>query len=195
VTHHLEDTQQHDMDPYPWASKRHKAERHEVFADWLVAKVPSDVLDRGVLDVAGGQGALSYYLTKKHNVRCAIVETKFRRGGKSTKFLTNVKRYSNLTDEALDQCGIVVAMHPDEATEMSIDAANAKFFAVVPCCVFHCLFPDRRMPAGSEKVGQEVVSYNDFMEYLMLSKGDSSGRPVSLSYLNVQGRNRVLHNF
>jgi hypothetical protein len=35
-------------------------------------------------------------------------------------------------------------------------------FAVVPCCVFAKLFPERRMP----RTGLSVSSYADFLDYL-----------------------------
>ena len=42
-------------------------------------------------------------------------------------------------------CSVVLGMHPDEATESIVDFAKkfGKPFAVVPCCVFPALFPDR----------------------------------------------------
>jgi hypothetical protein len=50
----------------------------------------------------------------------------------------------------LDACSMVVGMHPDQVTEAVIDyaLANDKSFAVVPCCVFPSLFPQRYAPAS-----------------------------------------------
>jgi hypothetical protein len=52
---------------------------------------------------------------------------------------------------SLADCDVLVGMHPDQATEPIIDAALAlgKSFAVVPCCVFPDLFPDRQTPEGT----------------------------------------------
>ena len=46
-----------------------------------------------------------------------------------------------------EECSVVIGMHPDEATEAIVDFARArgKPFAVVPCCVFPAMFPDRRV--------------------------------------------------
>ena len=84
----------------------------------------------------------------------------------------------------LRNCSLLIGMHPDQATEPIIDAALqlGKPFAVVPCCVYPNLFPSRRLPNG-----EPVVSYDDFIQYL-LAKDDS----IQVQYLNFQGRNRVL---
>ena len=44
----------------------------------------------------------------------------------------------------------VVACHPDEATGAVVEwcVRHRKPFAVVPCCVFARLFPERRTPEG-----------------------------------------------
>jgi hypothetical protein len=54
-------------------------------------------------------------------------------------------------------------MHPDQATEPIVDAAIelGKPFAVVPCCVFPELFPERRT-----KDGDSVRTYVQFLDYL-----------------------------
>jgi len=72
---------------------------------------------------------------------------------------------SYVADEAATWRGAaaVVGLHPDEATEAIVDAALAagKPFAVVPCCVFPALFPDRRL-----KDGGGVRSLAEFVVYL-----------------------------
>ena len=54
------------------------------------------------------------------------------------------------TWDAFAECSVVVGMHPDQATEgiMEFAKAHGKPFAIVPCCVFPALFPDRRVPAN-----------------------------------------------
>jgi hypothetical protein len=74
----------------------------------------------------------------------------------------------------------------DQATEFIIDTALElkKPFAVVPCCVFTKLFPDRRTPEGGE-----VRSYDDLVVYLQHK--DPGIRREYLPYLC--GRNVVLY--
>eukprot|EP00756_Hemistasia_phaeocysticola_P052566 Hpha_TRINITY_DN27820_c0_g1::TRINITY_DN27820_c0_g1_i1::g.194065::m.194065 len=58
--------------------------------------------------------------------------------------------------------GLLLGFHPDEATEPLVDLALAlrRPFAVVPCCVFPSLFPQRRLH------GRQVRSHTDFCDYL-----------------------------
>ena len=58
--------------------------------------------------------------------------------------------------DAIARCDVLVGMHPDQATEPVVDAAIAlgKPFAVVPCCVFPELFPDRRTPRTAPPFGR-----------------------------------------
>jgi hypothetical protein len=80
---------------------------------------------------------------------------------------------------------VLVGMHPDQATEPIIDAALSlnKPFAVVPCCVFPDLFPER---VGVD--GAPVRSYAQFLEYLR-----SKDPGIETAYLPFQGRSRVLY--
>ncbi|KAG2440768.1 hypothetical protein HXX76_003624 [Chlamydomonas incerta] len=53
-----------------------KRRRAAVLAEWLVAAYGRDFLNSGtgVMDVAGGRGALTFYLTLQCGVRCTLVE-------------------------------------------------------------------------------------------------------------------------
>lgn len=86
--------------------------------------------------------------------------------------------------EVCEACSLIVAMHPDEATEAAVDVALAlrKPFAVVPCCVYKQLFPERRRSNGLA-----VKKYSTFLEYLQ--RKDSRIRSARLPFV---GRNRVL---
>lgn len=55
-------------------------------------------------------------------------------------------------------CTAVVALHPDEATEAIVDLAVAeqKPVAVVPCCVFARLFPQRMAPGSNQLVSSRL---------------------------------------
>jgi len=58
----------------------------------------------------------------------------------------------------------IVSMHPDEVTEAVIDFALAQQvpFAVLPCCVFHRLFPERK----NRDTGESVREYYQLLDYL-----------------------------
>lgn len=83
-------------------------------------------------------------------------------------------------------CDVLVGMHPDQATEPIVDAALAlgKPFAIVPCCVFPELFPQRRT-----KDGAPVRTYIEFLDYLMRKDPE-----IKMDYLPFKGRNRVLYH-
>ena len=72
-----------------------------------------------------------------------------------------------------------MALHADEATEAAVDAAlkYGKPFAVVPCCVFADLFPNR--PAA-------VRTTAEFCDYLAAKAG------ATLEYLRFEGKNKVV---
>ena len=109
---------------------------------------------------------------------------------------TSVARFEHFAEEfwgdldgvlgsAIRDCDVLVGMHPDQATEPIIDAALSlnKPFAVVPCCVFPDLFPER---VGVD--GAPVRSYAQFLEYLR-----SKDPGIETAYLPFQGRSRVLY--
>lgn len=79
----------------------------------------------------------------------------------------------------LESCSVIVALHADEATEAACDAAlkYGKPFAIVPCCVFPDLFPNR--PA-------EVRTTPEFCDYLAAKSG------ASLDFLRFEGKNKVV---
>jgi hypothetical protein len=77
-----------------------------------------------------------------------------------------------------------IGMHPDQATELIVDYALRfnKPFAIIPCCVFHRTFPDRKTANGTE-----VVQYQDFITYL--TEKDPS---IKVEFLPFEGRNKIL---
>lgn len=84
-------------------------------------------------------------------------------------------------------CSAIVGMHPDEATEAIVDVALAcgKPFAVVPCCVFTRLFPDRRMPHDK---ASPVTTREEFAAYLAHKAG------AHISRLPFVGANLVVYS-
>eukprot|EP00434_Breviolum_minutum_P002141 symbB.v1.2.001888.t1/scaffold101.1/size361152/2 len=65
--------------------------------------------------------------------------------------------------QLVQRCSALVALHPDEATEVTVEAALRwqKPFLVVPCCVFGRLFPHRRLADG-----RKVTTLVDFLDFL-----------------------------
>ena len=95
-----------------------------------------------------------------------------------------------VSPDELDQVQQIVnariRMNSDVATRiMTPDAAIelGKPFAVVPCCVFPELFPERRT-----KDGDSVRTYVQFIDYLVAKHPD-----IKLAYLPFKGRNRVVY--
>lgn len=64
---------------------------------------------------------------------------------------------------ALRECSLVLGLHADQATEHIVELAIRanKPFAVLPCCVFPSLFPQRRLADG-----EPVRKYEQFISYL-----------------------------
>lgn len=174
-----------------------KGDRHLIFAEWLVEVFGAARLagGGGVIDVAGGKGLLSKELVAQcRGLTCTLVDPAARVGalvageaGESLRPLAEAFDGAFLRERAelLEACSAVVGMHPDQATEALVDAALRwqKPFAVVPCCVFPTLFPQRRT-----RTGQGVVSYEGFLGYL---KGKDER--IRSARLPFSGRNKVLY--
>ncbi len=61
-------------------TKQQKGRRAAAFVAWLLATYGAEPLNEGtgVLDVAGGKGAISYELQCRHGVRCTLVDPGIR---------------------------------------------------------------------------------------------------------------------
>jgi hypothetical protein len=92
---------------------------------------------------------------------------------------------SSEAQEALRKAAVIVGMHPDQATGAIVEAANEldKPFAVVPCCVFSRMFPDRLTPEG-----RPVALYEELLSFLSVSPNGS----VQRATLPFEGRKVVL---
>jgi hypothetical protein len=86
-------------------------------------------------------------------------------------------------------CSLVVGLHPDQATEPILDYAVQEGcpFAVVPCCVFPRLFPDRRL-VGEGGEALPVNTYPQLVEYLKI-KGRGQQQ-----VLGFEGANTVVYS-
>jgi hypothetical protein len=189
-------------------NKKHKAMRAKLFAAFLIESFGQQMFqeDHGsapaILDVAGGKGMLSLELSLQSQSQCTIIDPLVR--GKRVKQEYNsrtMKRIQKangnvplhlaqsfrLNEKCLElvKCStIIVGLHPDECTEDIIDAAllTNKPAAIIPCCVFASLFPERKL-----KNGKLVCSYDDFLLYLM-----EKDERISCCALPFEGKNQVL---
>ena len=177
--------------------------RANVFADWLMSKFPET---SHVLDVAGGKGDMAFELIVNKSVQCSVVDPRNPRKYES-KHLPKWKRKllaertdfefvhhetefdegfcrNYFTDDTNSNC-LVIGMHPDQATEAIVDLCLQfkKPFAIVPCCVFAYLAPERRL-----KNGKEPTSYEDFCQFLI-----EKNINIEQDELSFKGRNVVLY--
>ena len=93
---------------------------------------------------------------------------------------------SVISDDQIQHCSAIVALHPDEATDAIVDTAVRLRipFLIVPCCVFNRLFPNRRIP---DRPNDPVSTHNDLIEYLL--RKDPSIQKATLPF---EGSNTVL---
>ena len=93
-------------------------------------------------------------------------------------------RASTIAD-AVRAASVLVAMHPDQATDLVFETALAlnKPFAVVPCCVFADANPHRVLANGAP-----VRTYDEMLEYYQAKAPD-----VRRARLAFEGRREVLY--
>ena len=186
----------HEGDPLNVDDKYNKSLRNSEFANFLVDKFGLENIKKGfVLDIAGGKGLISYFLSTSFGIKCKIVDPRGatlpkpkRKELKKRNIIIEEERKMftlDTCDELIKGCSLIIGMHPDEATVDIVDVALAKKinFAVVPCCVFHNKFPDRKL-----KNGKEVVEYPDIIQFI-LEKDDS----LKVDFLNIKGRNKIIY--
>mmetsp|Transcript_25206 Transcript_25206/g.50145 ORF Transcript_25206/g.50145 Transcript_25206/m.50145 type:complete len:420 (+) Transcript_25206:86-1345(+) len=187
-------------------SPRERSHRAAVFARWLLETFDANALaaGSGVLDVAGGKGHLSVELllaSPDPNQRATVVDPWTRGSGLQRRdrrrlraagrnepnFVEDEFDIDWADEEAVQNCGVLVGLHPDRATGAIVETAVAarKPFAVVPCCVFAADFPDRFVPGGS---GRVVHTVRDLIEWIQMKHPN-----VRTARLNVKGRNRVVY--
>ncbi|RLN51031.1 hypothetical protein BBJ28_00022968 [Nothophytophthora sp. Chile5] len=212
---HLKRVRAHlDEDPLDPHGKTGKQQRAQVFVEWLVATFGTSFLasGRGVVDVAGGRGSVSFELWNKRQLPCTLIDPRPMKlskmqhkylkkqkkdGQQSTSSPANalvpqvqtlftVDSFLEVEENAqlVEQASLLLGMHPDEATDAIIDVAVKlnKPFAVVPCCVFGHKFQARRLADGSK-----VLSYEHLVEYLVAKHAD-----IEKAFLPFDGKNLVL---
>ncbi|KAF9581408.1 hypothetical protein BGW38_001590, partial [Lunasporangiospora selenospora] len=75
------DRSRYEDDPHASSSKVPHSQRAFIFCQWLVKTFGVEYLNSGsgVLDIAGGKGEISIFLTHKYGIRSTVVEPKPRR--------------------------------------------------------------------------------------------------------------------
>ena len=185
-----------------------RQERAQLFASWVTAHFPQLQADgdayesRGrVLDVAGGRGELSLHLTLA-GVACTLVDPRpssgflskwqrkmLRKSGRPSFQVVHMF-FGDAGGEAsaalARDSSLILGMHPDECTEAIVDAALAarRPFAIVPCCVFTRLFPQRRLASG-----QAVRTREQFCNYLQAKEPSS----IRIGSLPFKGANAIVY--
>ncbi|CEG37188.1 Zinc finger, CCCH-type [Plasmopara halstedii] len=202
-------------DPLDPHGKTGKQQRAQVFVDWLVKIFGMKFLasGKGVLDIAGGRGSVSFELWNKRGLPCTLIEPRPMKlskqqhnylklkhkqsGGANASanetlvpqvaaFFNENSFLENMENlQLIEQASLLLGMHPDQATDSILDVAIKfnKPFAVVPCCVFGQNFPDRRLVDGSK-----VLSYEHLVEYLTAKHPD-----IEKAFLPFDGKNLVLY--
>ena len=186
----------HEGDPLNIDDKYNKSLRNSEFANFLVEKFGLENIKKGfVLDIAGGKGLVSFFLTTKYGIKCKIIDPRGATLPKSKQKELKKKHIIieeerkmftlNTCDELIKGCSLIIGMHPDEATVDIVDVALAKKinFAVVPCCVFHKKFPDRKL-----KNGKDVVEYPDIIQFIL-----EKDNTLKTDFLNIKGRNKIIY--
>jgi hypothetical protein len=185
----------HENDPLSHEDKMSKSKRNLLYAQFLVDTFGLEYLKSGpILDVAGGKGLTSFFLTKLYGLNCIVIDPRGVTLPKSeAKELANLglkipeirKPFDDNFDiKLIMDSSLIFGMHPDEATEIIVKIALQfkKSFSVVPCCVFPTLFANRQL-----KNGKSVVIYEELITYLEEMIDDPQK-----AFLNFKGRNKVL---
>lgn len=184
-------------------SLQHKGQRAVIFAKWIVDQLLSGC-DHEVcrtLDVAGGKGQLTVELSK-HGVLSTVVDPMIR-SKRSLKRLHQSRRsfpdgingvphflatyfgQDAESTELVDKYDCLVGLHPDESTEDILEMAlqNHKIVAIVPCCVFPSLFPNRTL-----RNGKPVRTYEEFISFLL-----EKDPRLCMATLPFDGKNQVIY--
>ena len=93
-------------------------------------------------------------------------------------------------------CSVVLGMHPDEATESIVDFAKkfGKPFAVVPCCVFPALFPDRHVTRIDSNDGTNDDPRVPVTERRQLVRWLANKTKGDVAHLGFEGANAVVYS-
>lgn len=194
-----EENEEHDSHE----SKAGHSARAIAFSDWIEANIPREILQKGVLDIAGGRGDVAFRLASMYDIPVTTIEPRHVKMRKQHRTFWNkhpekvppkhiqaffgpdfvsIKEHGEL----IANCGLVIGFHPDEATEPILDFAlvTGKPVVIVPCCVFSRIFPNRM-----NRNGETVTSYEQFVAYLREKAAGETGEVMMLNPKAVQSAN------
>lgn len=83
-----------------------------------------------IADVAGGQGMLCRFLSKKYNFECEVVDPR----GWTLVGINN--RKEEYKSQMADYYDLIVGLHPDEALREVVESALIRPVVLIPCCNF-----------------------------------------------------------
>jgi hypothetical protein len=122
-------------------------ERFDVLSEYIAERYGRTV--RYIADVAGGQGALTRVLRKRHNYEAEVVDPRgWTLKGvpcRDEEFHPGMASYYDL----------VIGLHPDEATRAVAGAAVSAPAILVPCCNFW----DRARKLGRDALLDAIEEY------------------------------------
>ena len=205
----LENTKLSNVDDIHCNDKAHKKQRTSIFVTWLLDIYGKEYLNSGsgVIDIAGGKGAISWELQCIHGIKCTLLDPRtVNLSGKQKKYLRKMNRekfnhhqialHTPESDknaiDALDindlfkNSSLLIGMHPDEATDAILEYAcyYQKPLAIVPCCVYAEVFTHRKI------ADKPVLTYENLLNYLQFYPHN----PLQRISLPFSGRNIVLYN-
>lgn len=151
--------------------------RFDLFSNVIKSNFPPHLYS-SVADIAGGKGYLQRALREKGYKNVVT----FDKRKKHIRFRGVNFRYGYFDERIEDEFNLLVAMHPDEATDVTIVEASKRNlpFVICPCCVR----PRAKMYNGPHK-------YNAWMKHLK-SFAESLGYEVTETRLKMGGKNVVL---
>ena len=151
------------------------SQRFDLFAKLVARNFPNK--SARIVDVAGGKGYLKEALRELGYCNVLTMDKNRRAAKKQTHLAYKYGYFNYKIQEAFD---LVVAMHPDEATDHAIlYAVGHRIPAFVcPCCV---------KPDATVFFGQ-----HDFKRWVIHLKGLARGMEVQELYLKMSGKNLVL---
>jgi hypothetical protein len=121
--------------------------RFEAVADYIGTHFKGKV--KYVADVAGGQGMLCRFLTKKYNFVCTVIDPR-------EHVLTGVRnRQAEYTKDIADYYDLIVGLHPDEALRDVVESALVRPVIVIPCCNFW----SKEETLGRDALLQKIEEY------------------------------------
>ncbi|ETM34599.1 hypothetical protein L914_18341 [Phytophthora nicotianae] len=215
---HLKRVRAHiDEDPLDPHGKIGKQQRAQVFVEWLVETFGAEFLasGKGVVDVAGGRGSVSFELWNKRRLPCTLIEPRPMKLSKQQhKYLKKQKKERKQSSET--QASFSEILVPQvtalfnmdsflETTEnvqlveqasllvgMHPDEATDSIFDVAikfnkPFAVVPCCVFGQKFPDRRQPNGSKVLSYENLVEYLTAKHPE-----IEKAFLPFDGKNLVL---